>query len=183
MIIFVDSEGGPIQELSAIAMSPSKNTIVNIYHNFGFCSSDTDVWARKHIHGLDPEILIDIAFPNESLLIKDFKTWLSQFHVINAYGNNTFRESCKLNLSITDIGLPLWSERVKHNYHKIPNQYKLYNEPFNFLACDSERHRLYVRPNVSLCRTLCQKAKALHGWHCSLADVFELYLFYCENWS
>lgn len=173
--IFMDSEGIPIQELSALVVS-GKN-IVNSYHNYAWCPPNKDIWSRKNIHGLNPNFLYHNGFPNETILIQDFRKWLSLFNVDKIYVNGFSKhEQIKLDVSIIDIGLPEWSERIKHDYHNIPNSCKKLNH--------SEAHNCYVSSgNISKCNTPSQQAKISHGWHCSLMDVYELYLFYLESLS
>ena len=138
--------------------------------------------GRKHLHGLNPSYLINIGFENEQSLIEDFKQWLCGFSIQKLIGNNPRNEMQKLNLHIFDIGLPQWHIRVRYNYHKIPNVLKNYNLSFDSsTSCSSEYHSCYLQPHVNFSLTPNELARIEHGYHCSLADVYELYYFYCEN--
>ena len=182
MIIFIDSEGSPIQELSAIAMDVVTGHIVDVYHHFAYCPTERDWWARRHVHGLNPLYLQHIGFESEPALVQDFRCWLRRFNVLKVIGNDARTEAEKLNLRIYDIGLPEWSVRVLHMYHKIPNVLKTQNISFNCNArCHSDYHSYYLQPTVDFKLPPNQLARVEHGYHCSLADVFELYYYYCEQ--
>ena len=154
-----------------------------VYHKYATCSPFADAWCRLHLHGLNVSYLRKYGLKDEEALIQDFKRWLQQFHVVTMYANDPTRELTKLNLSIIDIGLPPWSERVQHSYHQIPQMYKMSSKPFYDITCNHHVHSDYVYRCMSDCRTYTQKVKAAHGFHCSLADVHELYLYYLENLS
>ena len=180
---FVDAEGEPWQELSCIVISPKQKNIVAVYHKYAACDPFADPWARLHIHGLSTSYLLKYGLKDEKTLIVDFKRWLKQFHVIIMYANNPAREQDKLRLPMLDIGLPQWIDRVHHSYHQIPQMYKMSSKPFCHITCNNHVHSEYVYRNFTDCTTYLQKVKADHGFHCSLADVHELYLFYLENYS
>ena len=180
---FIDGEGEPYQEFSCIVLSPKQKNIVAVYHKYAACSPFEDAWARLHIHGLNPSYLLRYGLKDEETLIQDFKRWLQQFQVLMMYANNPSRELCKLGLSIIDIGLPPWSERVQHEYHQIPQMYKMTSKPFCHITCNNHVHSEYVSKCISDCTTYTQKVKAAHGFHCSLADVHELYLYYLDRYA
>ena len=82
---------------------------------------------------------------------------------------------------MTDIGLPVWSERVKRPYHIIPNRLKEDNEVLFMdinVVCDTRYHNSFSSPPHWKRNTPCQVAKSKCSFHCSLADVSEMYLFY-----
>ena len=171
-----------MQELSGVAMCMVNKNVVDVFHNYAYCPWDQDGWSRKHIHGLNPDLLVDSAYANEHLLIDAFLTWLSKFNVFIIYANNPRSESIKLGLTICDIGLPDWAERVKHDYHTIPHFYKMNNEDYDLnISCHDIMHSCYETTPIYSHMTPNQIAKAKHGWHCSLADAFELYLFYLSE--
>ena len=178
---FVDSEGEPWQELSCILLSPTEKRIVAVYHKFAVCPPYVDEWARLHVHGLDPIYLLEHGFPNEALLIDDFEQWLAPYDVICMYANNPQHEDMKLKRRVLDIALPKWVDRFHLISHQIPLMYKLYSVPFQGIVCDHHIHREYRHEFIRRCRTPIKKVKALHGYHCSLADVHELCLFYLQT--
>ena len=125
--------------------------------------------------------LLKVGFKDEKTLIEDFKRWLDQFLVVIMYANDPNRELVKLNLRIVDIGLPKWTERIKHSYHQIPLNYKMSDKRFCHIRCNERIHSEYVYKYFSDCVTDTERAKAAHGFHCSLSDVHELLLYYLET--
>ena len=164
-------------------LSPKQKSIVAVYHKYAACPPFADAWSRLHIHGLNVSYLLKHGLKDEKTLLLDFKRWLQQFQVMIMYANNPTRELTKLELSIVDIGLPIWTERVQHSYHQIPQMYKMSSKPFSHIICNERIHSEYVYKNLNDCTTYAQKVKAAHGFHCSLADVHELYLYYLENYT
>ena len=152
--------------------------ICAVYHKFAACEPFQDMWSRRYIHGLDFGRLYQHGFTNEQELLCDFKSWLSQFNVQDIYANNCVRERQLLNMNVKDVGLPNWVERVKHRYHNIPQFCKKYGQPIFNVICDEDNHRIFQRRDILPSMKLCDKLKYAHGYHCSLADVYELYLFY-----
>ena len=113
----------------------------------------------------------------------DFKTWLSQFDVQDIFANNCVQERRLLNMNVKDVGLPNWAERVKHRYHNIPQFCKKYGQPIFHVVCDEDNHRCFQRRDIVPSMKLSDKLKYAHGYHCSLADVYEVYLFYEEQYG
>ena len=177
---FIDSEGEPWQELSCVMLSLKEKRIVAVYHQYAACPPFEDEWARLHLHGLNPRFLMKHGFPDEASLVTDFKVWLQPFEVIGFFANDPQRELDKLNIKIHDIHLPKWVERYDCEYHHIPQLYKMSNKPFHGIVCNNEVHCDYVYQFIRRCRTPSAKVKALHGFHCSLADAHELCLYYMK---
>lgn len=175
-------EGTPVQELSALAMSTTDCVVINGYHNYAYCSINEDKWSRNHVHGLDPHMLQEYGFSNEQDLIKNFLVWYHSFpNIVKTFSNDPSKEAKLLHIEIEDIRLPVWSERIKHRYHKLPNSFKEDSDCIFMeldLCCDREMHRLYSKPLNVKFNTLCQRARWNAGYHCSLADVCEMFLFY-----
>ena len=164
-------------------MCTSSQRVVEVYHGYAYCALEQDEWARTHVHGLDPFLLIDIGFPTECELINDFKRWIANYNVCHIYANGARTEARKLGLAVCDICLPPWAERVRHDYHRIPNFYKLHNECFESrISCHESIHGYHVRSSVTQGMSDTQIAKVQHGWHCSLYEVYELYFFYREHY-
>ena len=164
-----------------MVISLKQKSIVAVYHKYAACSPFADAWSRLHIHGLNTDYLLKHGLKDEVTLIQDFKRWLQQFQVVTMYANNPSREFQKLNMTIVDIDLPPWAERVQHEYHQIPQMYKMSSKPFCHITCNDRIHSDLMYKHISDCTTYTQKVKAAHGFHCSLADVLELYLFYLET--
>ena len=184
--MFIDMEGTPVQELSAVAMDMSDKVAIDIYHKYAYCPPHKDKWARRHIHGLDPFLLKEYGFRCEDELLEDFRKWLSQFPNINTmYANNPTKEKSYLKMDIKDIGLPVWSERVKHRYHKIPNALKEDNDCIFMqlgVYCHLDIHSKFCYSPPPLTDSANHLAKANSSFHCSLCDVSELYLYYRQEY-
>ena len=58
--------------------------------------------------------LIYLGFMNEGELLNDFLRWAQTFNHHTFVGPDSRFESRKLNISIYDLDLSEWSERVKH---------------------------------------------------------------------
>ncbi len=73
--------------------------------------------------------------------------------------------------------LPNWIVRVDKQYHKIARRFKDRNIPYHSTTnCFEEAHCNFVP--LTYFKNETAKIKADHGFHCSLYDVYELYLFY-----
>jgi hypothetical protein len=169
----MDCEGEPVQELSAIAMNNWTYQIVSVYHQHANCDPNVDQWARKHIHGLNLKYLQDYGFSCESALLIDFKRWLAAFNVIRIFCNNPGKERKVFpNLIIDDILLPPWDSRVNQHYHEVTKRFKDLCVPILSVRCSSYVHnQCFFPPYLNT-------AKVLYGYHCSLYDSYQLYLFY-----
>ena len=172
-------EGSPTQELSAIHMNALTRQIVDVYHAHAY-SHQNDWWSRLHIHGLNTKFLARHGFPDEETLIQDFKRWLADKDVLNIYANNPTREVQALNMTIMDVGLPPWAERIYQAYHQMAVTYKQEFVPILDKRCCHEAHDMFKRyPIKRLSET--EIAKRDYGFHCALYDAYELYLCYISN--
>ena len=174
----MDSEGEPLQELSAIQVDFDTFEILDVYHAHASCERGTDFWSRKYLHGLNPTYIKENGFSCESVMISDFHNWLSKKNYFRIYGNDVRRECNKFSLNLTDLKLPVWIERVKQSYHSVSNRYKELNIPILHTSCSKRAHTCYVEPDQSWFKTKTQNVQADHGHHCSLYDAYELYLLY-----
>ena len=175
-------EGTPVQELSALAMDVRDNVVIAAYHEYAYCPPHKDRWARRHIHGLDPDLLKKHGFSHEDDLFEDFRKWLTSFPKIQTiYANNPTKERRALKLDILDIGLPVWAERRLGSYHRVPNALK---EDGDYLfmelevCCHPDFHSLFEYTPMTDPSNINQVAKASGIYHCALCDVAELFLFY-----
>ena len=175
-IIFVDSEGSPFQELSALEMDFSTREIVDVFHGHAH-TTESDWFARKHIHGLNTAYLSLKGYENSKCLIDAFKDWLRPKKHCVCYGNDPKKEVEELNLYVVDIGLDQWIYRINKPYQQVAFYYKKHNIPILSKRCCAEAHssyqKGYVRPfNRS------DAAKERYGYHCSLYDCLAMYLCY-----
>ena len=86
-IIFIDIDGSPVQELSAIHMNAHTKQIVDVYRAHAF-SHQNDLWARLHIHELELNFLKTHRFRDEETLIQDFRRWLVHRDIVRLHGND-----------------------------------------------------------------------------------------------
>ena len=153
--------------------------IVDVFHAHAF--SDVDDWyARKHVHGLSPSYLSKAGYCNVQQLFSAFYDWLYDKSFITLYGNYPAQEIADLKISIRDIKLDSWRVRRNKTSHKIALLYKKLFIPIKSIQCCEEAHSHFksvpTRPfNLS------DAAKEEHGFHCSLYDTYEMYLFYLQN--
>ena len=178
-IIFVDTEGCPIQEMSAIEMDKETEKIVDVYHEFAnIPNPEVDWYSSKYIHGLQPAFLAEYGFQNQIQLTEDFKLWLMTKSVHKLYANDPTHERGLLKpYVVEDLRLPIWKERVLEDYHEIAQNLKERNIPFfSTTNCFLEAHSNF-RP-LTYFKNYTHKLKSAHGFHCCLYDVYELYLYY-----
>ena len=173
----MDCEGEPVQELSAIAMDNETHRIVSVYHKHADCDPSLDFWARQNIHGLNVKYLSQCGFPNETVLIADFEKWLQSLNIKCMFANNPAKERHMLpKYEVFDILLPPWEKRIDMSYHEVANRFKELNLPVSSAQCSTYIHNQYCRSRFFT--TNSQVLKSLHGYHCSLFDCYEMYLFY-----
>ena len=178
-IIFVDTEGTPIQELSALEMRLHDRQIVDVFHGHADMKEeqDKDKWARKHVHGLSVSFLKENGYSSELELIIEFKCWLRGKNYLNVFSNAPKKEEDALSLNICDIALPPWIERHNQPYHIIAKCFKDMNLALLNKSCSREAHSAYEGVDRNQHgNPLIQTAKERHGYHCSLYDCWEMYL-------
>ena len=153
--------------------------IIDVFHDYAF-TNRPDTYSRRHIHGLSNDFLEAKGHANPFELITAFKRWLAPKSHILLYANNPKKEMDELRAYICDIGLDGWTNRITKTYHVIANTFKKHFIPICSKRCSPEAHSSFVgtlmRPNNSS-----DAAKEQHGFHCSLYDAYELYLFYVTS--
>ena len=172
-------EGESIQELSAIEMNALTREIVDVYHAYAK-AEDLDFYSRRHIHGLNFSYLNEFGFPNEKALIDNFKKWLRGKDVLAMYANDPAKEKTVLNLSIKDMELPKWKERISMFTHQTALAFKKNSVPVLNKSCPKHAHSSFVNFPIKR-ETPTQLAKHNYGYHCSLYDSLELYLVYVTD--
>lgn len=174
-IIFIDTEGVPFQEVSAIAICAESYEILDVFHEHVQINDDIDAWARDHVHGLNEERLRRNGWRFENSLVTTFKLWLQNKNFVLLYGNNPRTERHRLSLNICDLLLPPWVERCQKSYHLVAQKFKKFNIPIHGISCNPLAHSSYQRP-APCTNEAVYLAKWQHGHHCSLYDCYELYL-------
>lgn len=182
MIVFVDCEGEPLQEFTALYVNVEKQLIVDVFHRhvcYPF-TYDKDSFSRRHIHGLNRDFLSKNGLSNESVLLLHFRKWLSERPYTCIYAHAPDKEKRFLSLPIQDVNLKPWKERIYCNSHQIALFMKL-----NFVKiCDVSCHAhdfvsWKVKCKQSPSETDC--AKKNFSYHCSLYDCVECFLFFCNE--
>ena len=175
-VIFVDTEGTPIQELSAIEIRLQDRQVIDVFHGHAYTSQNDD-WARKRIHGLSLSFLKERGYSSEAELVSVFKSWLAPKNYLNVFSNDPRKEQKTLSLNICDIGLPGWVERHSQPYHIVAQCFKDINLSILGKSCPSEAHSAFEGFDKSqIGSSLAMLAKERHGHHCSLYDCWEMYL-------
>ena len=150
--------------------------IVDVYHAHAHLQG-RDEWSKLHIHGLNENFLKANGFPNESVLINDFKKWLRGKDILAMYANNPHKEKTVLQLPVLDINLPGWAERSSLISHKTALAFKRNSIPIVDRVCPAEAHSAFKFYPVFR-HSPTELAKKDFGHHCSLYDTYALYLHY-----
>lgn len=191
MLVFIDSEGDPVQEFSAILVDVTKKKIVDVFHHF-VCYPvnkhsqiiiDRDDFARRHIHGLNLNFLSIHGLKTEGDLVSSFKTWLSCHSPIDAiYAHAPHKEKQLLSLTvpILDVGLKVWAERDVLNSHRVALAWKLNCLDVNDVSCCKDAHSSFKnwKPKNVKVLSLGDLAKMKFSYHCSLYDCVECFLYF-----
>ena len=139
-----------------------------------------DVFCRRHLHGLDLDILHRFGFPNESQLLTDFQRWLSEHSVDKIYANDPRKERQLFpHLHVEDIQLPLWVVRVSLPAYRMAQEAKRRQLAILGTSCSAAAHAAFVSAIRSKHRlpTDTDILKWNHGFHCSLYDSLMIYLY------
>ena len=170
-----------MQELSALEMDGYSLEVIDVFHEHAFCEEIRQDWyARKHIHGLSPAYLKANGHASPSKLIQSFQNWLAKKNYKKTlYANNPTSECAMLELEINDIDLERWAVRADKLYHKKAHDFKVNFSPIYAKRCSREAHSSFQSVIVKRPNNPSDLARHAHGFHCSLYDVYELYLFYC----
>lgn len=181
-LLFVDCEGDPVQELSAIEVRASDFAIIDVFHAHADVSSvAVDAWSRKNVHGLSLDFLNQHAFPSQHELCAAFHVWYSKKQTAVNFANNPVKETKFLNIKLTDVQLPIWVERINCPAHRIALAFKRHETPVGNSVCYNHIHNCY---SPSACNEEVDArmlAKREWGHHCSLYDAFEAYLHFSHD--
>lgn len=183
LLLFIDCEGTPIQELAAICVDIVSKRVKDVYLQYAkpfpipneqsSGGGDTDWYARRYIHGLNRNFLEDCGFDNEEQLKKHFLTWLSQYTINEVYANNPAKECHFLDIPITDVRLPQWSQRSNTLEHSTVIDMKLNLQPIHRTVCNTwfihNEYRGWHKHN-----SLGDRARKEYGVHCALFDAAEV---------
>ena len=183
MLIFIDCEGEPIQEFTALYVDSDSHNIVDVFHRhvshpstYGY---DSDRWARRHVHGLNRAYLAIHGLHDETMLLCEFNAWLHFHPYEKILANAPWKESTFLHRPVQDVCLPQWTDRAVLLSHRLSLSLKHSAVPINGITC-SDAHSSFVgwcprRPNVLSPKDV---VKRNFGFHCSLYDCMEIYFYY-----
>jgi len=174
-IIFIDSEGEPVQELCGIEMCLETKQIVDVFLDYHH-PIVSDSYARCNVHGLNPSFLEKHGHRTELSLLTAFKEWLDTKNYAQLFGNAPLREMKLLGVNIQDIKLPVWAERYQQDYHTMANCFKNMEVAFCGKRCFRSAHSSYF-PRINV-KTESAIARMRHGYHCAFGDCIELYFYY-----
>ena len=181
-MIFIDSEGEPIQEFSALYVCPRTHEIRDVFHSFvkypPSMSYDGDKYARVHIHGLNIAYLQRHGLDNEEELLSLFHKWLKKYPSAALFAHAPSKEKTFLNVSIQDVCLLPWKERCMLQSHQTALTFKMENIPICDTICNAHTSFRGWKPKRTYSMTPTDVAKCNFSHHCSLYDVFECFLYF-----
>ena len=99
-LILIDGEGTPLQELAALEVDKTTHEILNVFHGFARVATDSDNYARKHVHGLCRHCLNVRGCDTEAGLVAAFKSWLTLRPYGALYANGADREAILLDMPV-----------------------------------------------------------------------------------
>ena len=189
LIIFIDCEGEPIQELSALCAYGDTLEILSVFHQHAKYPTqdeeeDEDWFSRDHIHGLNLDFLQQHGVSSSRQLTTNFCRWidgLPLFCNFIYFANDPMKERREFPyLKIFDIGLPPWAYRDHLQCHRMAISAKNKCATVLHHFCPPIAHSSFQQPQCSPLPTFSdtKHAKLKFGYHCSLYDVLELYLYY-----
>lgn len=184
-MIFIDCEGDPIQEFSAIYVNEKTHDICDVFHYYvkypSSMTFDGDKFARFHIHGLNLDYLSSHGLESEDelrvLFIKWLKKWPSSSCI---YAHAPFKEKTFLNISVQDVSLPSWKERCDLQSHQTALFMKVNHVPILNVVCKAHTSFKGWKAKRPYCMNATDVAKCNFLFHCSLYDCIECFLFYCK---
>lgn len=189
MLIFLDCEGDPIQEFSAILVDGATMKIKNVFHQYvcypksGDSIIDNDSFSRRHIHGLNLDFLSQHGLQSEHELTTLFHQWLSkQGHIDAIYAHAPHKERNLLSLNIVDVCLKPWSERDFSLSHSVALTWKMNSIAINGVSC-ADAHASFSawRPKNVKAPSQGDVVKMQFFHHCSLYDSLECYLYFVHE--
>ena len=178
-MIIIDCEGNPVQELSALYINDATCKIEDVFHHhvhYPFII-DYDVYARRHIHGLDISLLRQPHLPSLGEVLDLFNAWLQKYPSDKLYGHAPVKEKDLISLFIYDACLKPWAERVHCRSHQMALNMKLNCKPVRGVTCSVHSQFIEWRVKNELSPSATDIAKKDFGHHCSLYDCMEVFLF------
>jgi len=182
MIVFVDCEGEPLQEFTALYVDVQKRLILDVFHHhvcYPF-THDKDSFSRRHIHGLNRDFLSRHGLSDESALLLLFREWLSKRPYSCIYAHGPEREKRFLSLPIQDVCLKPWKERIHCYSHQVALSLKLNFVPICGVTCHAHDEVTW-KVNCKNVPSETDFAKKQFFHHCSLYDCVECFLYFLQE--
>lgn len=189
MLIFIDSEGEPVQEFSAIYVSADGTNVLDVFHRYvqyPYPNYDYDSFSRRYIHGLDCDFLFQHGLPTEGDLVTTFLEWLEHHPYTAIYAHapakekKLFAAATSASLLIRDISLRPWKDRRFESSHRKALAMKINCVPVCGVTCSAHNSVCWRAKNVKTPSAAdCAKMDFLH--HCSLYDCIECLFFYLQE--
>ena len=174
MLVFVDSEGSPVQEFSAIYADEVSGEIIDVFHQHVKFSPkgtfDCDKFSRHHLHGLNRDFLMLHGLPNEETLVTMFHEWLQQHPHDAIFGHAPRKEEDLLSLKINDVCLPPWKERGACPSHVKALSMKKEKNPICNVTCEAHSSFLSWKAKRPYCMSPSDIVKTDFLFHSSLYD-------------
>lgn len=183
MTLYIDCEGEPIQEFSALYVDSDTDEIRDVFHAhvaYPFPDYDYDNWSRRHVHGLNLDFLSKHGFENQDDLLSAFRDWLSTHSYKNIYANAPQKEKQFLSLHIDDVKLPPWKQRGSCLSHRLTLVLKRKSVPICNVSCNAHSSYVKWKAKRPFSLTPSDVAKQDFGFHCSLYDCLEIYFYHSE---
>lgn len=181
MLIIIDCEGSDlVQEFSALYVNEETHVIEDVFHHYIqypiINGDDKDAFVRRHVHGLDCEFLLQHGLRDEEELLTLFHTWLKHHPYDAIYAHAPAKEMDFLSLSVKDVMLKPWKDRIFTDSHKIALHMKLNCVSVNGILCRAHSAFQGWKPKKSKCLSETDCAKIAFRHHCSLYDCMECFL-------
>ena len=179
MIIVIDCKGEPVQEFSALYVNEKTGELVDVFHRYVQYPfyPDVDSFSRQHVHGLDYDFLSRHGLNSENELLTLFYHWLRDHPFEQIYAHAPAKEKKLLSLSIKDVCLKPWKDRIFYKSHQKALSMKLKHVPICNVTCHA--HSSFKGWKSKDCHALSatDAAKMTFSYHCSLYDCVECALF------
>lgn len=179
---FIDIEGSSSNPFEIAIIFTYGPCVLETFHAFLHVSqcNQAEKFAVKHIHGLQQRNAKrkpkTVVLTSVNFLLRKYEPsviFANGMDVVVALGDYQDR--------LQNFSLPPWQWRPGHYSHSLAKLFKLNLITAPFIpCCDTRNHDRYIGP-FKMATTLSQKHKNIHGYHCALADAYELYKFYFSS--
>ena len=183
MYIYVDCEGDPVQEFSALYVNHDTCEILDVFHchvKYPY-NHDYDWKARRCVHGLNLDFLKDHGVSDVEELKVSFFKWLESHPYQAMYAHAPTKEIDLLNLPIRNVSLKQWKDRTSLMSHRLAISLKKNLVPICKITCTAHSSFQCWEPKRRFAWTVTDCAKMNFSHHCSLYDCIECYFFHLQK--